>query len=95
MKKINKIVCLLIIAVFSLNGLAQKISEPEPNIQDTLLNNLKTVALSNNNNVEMADAFRSEGKIYVVISVISIIFICLIGYLIYIDLKLRKLENKK
>ena len=94
MKKINKIVCLLIIAVFSLNGLAQKISEPEPNIQDTLLNNLKTVALSNNNNVEMADAFRSEGKIYVVISVISIIFICLIGYLIYIDLKLRKLENK-
>ena len=95
MKKINKIVCLLIIAVFSLNGLAQKISEPEPNIQDTLLNNLKTVALSNNNNVEMADAFRSEGTIYVVISVISIIFVCLIGYLIYIDLKLRKLENKK
>ena len=94
MKKINKIVCLLIIAVFSLNGLAQKISEPEPNIQDTLLNNLKTVALSNDNNVEMADAFRSEGKIYVVISVISIIFVCLIGYLIYIDLKLRKLENK-
>jgi cytochrome bd-type quinol oxidase subunit 2 len=45
--------------------------------------------------VEMADTFRSEGKIYVVITVISIIFMCLIGYLIYIDLKLRKLENKK
>jgi cytochrome bd-type quinol oxidase subunit 2 len=44
--------------------------------------------------VEMADAFRSEGKIYVVITVISIIFICLIGYLVYIDMKLRKLENK-
>ncbi len=44
--------------------------------------------------VEMADAFRSDGKIYVVISVISIIFICLIGYLIYIDMKLRKLEKK-
>ncbi len=44
--------------------------------------------------VEMADMFRSEGKIYVVIAVLSIIFICLIGYLIYIDLKLKKLENK-
>jgi heme/copper-type cytochrome/quinol oxidase subunit 2 len=43
---------------------------------------------------EMADTFRSEGKIYVVITVISIIFICLIGYLMYIDIKLRKLENK-
>jgi heme/copper-type cytochrome/quinol oxidase subunit 2 len=43
---------------------------------------------------EMADTFRSEGKIYVVITVISIIFICLIGYLIYIDIKLRKLEDK-
>lgn len=45
--------------------------------------------------VEMADAFRSDGKIYVVITVISIIFVCLIGYLIYIDTKLRKLEKKK
>jgi heme/copper-type cytochrome/quinol oxidase subunit 2 len=43
---------------------------------------------------QMADTFRSEGKIYVVITVISIIFMCLIGYLIYIDLKLKKLENK-
>ena len=94
MKKISKIVCLLIIAVFSFNGLAQEISKPEPNLQDTLLNNLKTTALSNANGVEMADTFRSEGKIYVVITVISIIFMCLIGYLIYIDMKLRKLEKK-
>lgn len=44
---------------------------------------------------QMADTFRSEGKIYVVISIISIVFICLIAYLVYIDIKLRKLENKK
>jgi hypothetical protein len=44
---------------------------------------------------EMADAFRSEGKIYVVIAVIAITFLCLIGYLIYIDLKVRKLEKRK
>ena len=43
---------------------------------------------------QMADTFRSEGKIYVVIAVISIIFICLISYLAYIDMKLRKLEKK-
>jgi uncharacterized membrane protein YdbT with pleckstrin-like domain len=43
---------------------------------------------------QMADTFRSEGKIYVVIAVISIIFICLISYLIFIDMKLRKLEKK-
>ncbi|MES2515698.1 MAG: CcmD family protein [Bacteroidota bacterium] len=43
---------------------------------------------------DMADAFRRDGKIYVVITVLAIIFICLIGYLVSIDLKLRKLENK-
>ena len=43
---------------------------------------------------QMADTFRSEGKIYVVISVLAIVFICLISYLIYIDIKLRRLENK-
>jgi uncharacterized membrane protein len=43
---------------------------------------------------QMADNFRSEGKIYIVITVISIIFICLVAYLVYIDLKLRKLEKK-
>lgn len=44
---------------------------------------------------EMADLFRSQGKIYVVIAVLTITFLCLIGYLIYIDIRLRKLENKK
>ncbi len=44
---------------------------------------------------EMADLFRSQGKIYVVIAVLAITFLCLIGYLIYIDIRLRKLENRK
>ena len=44
---------------------------------------------------EMADTFRSNGKIYVVIAVLAIVFVSIIGYLIYIDLKLKKLENKK
>jgi len=42
----------------------------------------------------MADTFRSEGKIFVVIAVLSIIFICIISYLVYLDIKLKKLEKK-
>ncbi len=44
---------------------------------------------------QMADDFRANGKIYIVISVLAIAFICIIGYLIYIDIKVKKLENKK
>lgn len=47
-----------------------------------------------NNGPAMADSFRSDGKIYVVIAVLSIIFACIIAYLVYIDIKLKKLENK-
>lgn len=46
------------------------------------------------NGPQMADTFREEGKIYVVISVISIIFLALVGFLIYIERKLKKIENK-
>jgi CcmD family protein len=42
----------------------------------------------------MADTFRSDGKIFVVIAVLSIIFICIISYLVYLDIKLKKLEKK-
>ncbi len=44
---------------------------------------------------QMADVFRSEGKIYVVIAVLAIIFSCIVTYLIYLDLKIRKLEKTK
>lgn len=42
---------------------------------------------------QMADGLRADGKIYVVIGVVAIVFICLIGYLIYIDVKLKRLEK--
>lgn len=45
-------------------------------------------------NVEMADAMRSSGKIYVVIGVIAIIFICVLLLLISIERKLSRLENE-
>ena len=42
---------------------------------------------------EMADAMRSNGKIYVVVAVIVAIFAGIIIYLIRLDRKLTKLEK--
>jgi len=60
----------------------------------TLLNNV----MSAQNTIDMADTMRSNGKIYVVVGVISIIFIGIIVYLIRLDVKISKIEknqNKK
>ena len=43
--------------------------------------------------VEMADTFRSDGKIYVVVIVMSIIVAGLFGYLFYLDKKLSEKEK--
>jgi hypothetical protein len=43
--------------------------------------------------VEMADAMRSNGKIYVVVAVCLIILIGLFLYVMSVDKKLRKLEK--
>lgn len=48
----------------------------------------------NPNNVEMASAFRENGKIYVVVAVVVIIFIGLFVYLISLDKKVNRLEKK-
>ncbi len=44
--------------------------------------------------VDMAEAMRSNGKIYVVVAVIAIIFIGLVIFLITIDRKVKKLEKQ-
>lgn len=46
-----------------------------------------------NDQVEMADTMRSNGKIYVVVAVILTIFAGFIIYLIRLDRKITKLEN--
>ena len=43
---------------------------------------------------EMADAMRSEGKIYVVVAIILVIFFGLIGFLLYTDRKVSNLEKR-
>ncbi len=44
--------------------------------------------------VEMADTMRSEGKIYVLVSIIVSILAGVFIYLIVIDKKVTKLENR-
>jgi heme/copper-type cytochrome/quinol oxidase subunit 2 len=45
--------------------------------------------------VEMADTMRSNGKIYVVLAVVLVIFAGFIIYLISIDRKVRKMEKEQ
>ncbi|MFC5626506.1 CcmD family protein [Algoriphagus winogradskyi] len=66
--------------VFSLSALAQ---EKIP----------VTEADYSNNSVEMADVMRSNGKIYVLVGVIVIIFAGITVYLISTDRKISKLEK--
>ena len=44
--------------------------------------------------VEMADGMRSNGKIYVVVAVLAVIFIGLLLFLIRIDRKVSRLEKE-
>lgn len=43
--------------------------------------------------IDMATGFRSEGKIYVVVAVSVVLFIVLIGYLILLDVRQRKIDT--
>jgi len=43
--------------------------------------------------VEMADKMRSEGKIWVVVAVIATVFAGIITYLILLDRKISKIEK--
>lgn len=48
-----------------------------------------------NNIPEMADALRSNGKIYVVVTVLVTILVGIVLYLIRLDRKINKLEKNK
>ena len=43
---------------------------------------------------EMADMMRSNGKIYVVVGTLAIVLAGVLGYLVWIDRKIGKLEKK-
>lgn len=54
-----------------------------------------TAADYSNKEVEMADVMRSDGKIYVLVGIIVLIFIGLLAYLIQTDRRVSKLEKSK
>jgi uncharacterized transporter YbjL len=43
---------------------------------------------------QMADSLREDGKIYVVISVIALIFIALVLFIVFVERKIKKLEQR-
>lgn len=45
--------------------------------------------------IDMADTMRSNGKIYVVVGVIAIIFVGLLVYMVMLDRRLTKLEKEE
>lgn len=46
-----------------------------------------------NTRVEMADVMRAEGKIYVLVGIIVIVFAGIVGYVINTDRKVARLEQ--
>lgn len=53
-----------------------------------------SVTFGQSENIEMADVFRAEGKIYVVVAVILVLLIGLFIYLFRVELSITKLERK-
>jgi len=47
------------------------------------------------NDVEMADTFRADGKIYVVVAILSIVFTGIVLFLIRLDRKISRIEKEQ
>jgi hypothetical protein len=43
---------------------------------------------------QMADRMREDGKIYIVIAVIGLIFLALVFFLVYLERKVKRLEEQ-
>lgn len=51
-------------------------------------------AITRAEDIEMADAMRANGKIFVVVGVLALVFIGLAIYLLQLDRRVRKLEER-
>jgi CcmD family protein len=61
----------------------------------TLLISINLFAQQNvSQDVPMADRLREDGKIWVVVVVIAVVFVGIIAYLVSIDRKISKLEKQ-
>lgn len=64
------------------------------NILSILILSIITIAANAQEQVEMADKLRQDGKIWVVVAVIFATFLGIIIYLITIDRKVSKIEKE-
>ncbi len=71
-----------------------KSSNPLGGLLFVLLMLISPLLQAQDMDVPMADVFRAEGKIYVVVAVMLVIFSGLVTYLIYVDRKVSKLERE-
>ncbi|MEN9960101.1 MAG: hypothetical protein RL045_352 [Bacteroidota bacterium] len=55
---------------------------------------LSFAASAQASDIEMADQFRADGKIYVVIAVVSVVLIGLFAYLFRLESKVSALEKR-
>ena len=55
---------------------------------------LSFTASAQASDIEMADQFRADGKIYVVIAVVSVVLIGLFAYLFHLERKVTELEKR-
>lgn len=55
---------------------------------------LSFTATAQASDIEMADQFRADGKIYVVIAVVSVVLIGLFAYLFRLERKVSELEKR-
>ncbi len=56
--------------------------------------NMLAIAQTPSSDVEMADIMRSNGKIYIVVAIVAVIFAGIIIYLISLDSKISKIEKR-
>ncbi|MFM8912300.1 MAG: CcmD family protein [Flammeovirgaceae bacterium] len=63
-------------------------------IANSLVLPLSLGAFAQTQEVPMADGMRAEGKIYVVVAIVLVILFGLIGYLVFLDRKLTRLEKR-
>ena len=81
------LIAALLLAIPQLSNAQLKPAASEPTASET-----QSVASSDD--VEMADVLRQDGKIYVVVAVILLIFSGLIVYTVRIDQKVSRLEKE-
>ena len=60
----------------------------------TTLPNIILAQMPTNSEIEMADSMVANGKIDVVVGVLTIVFVCIVTYLIMLDKKVSKLEKQ-